>query len=150
MLKAVPMSRTDGIVASGGSNTSRVTFDFEVDGVSLAKLLGIERYDLVGRFDTVHPEWNEHPRMVFLLRAAPDLGNGRVLLFVCPECGDIGCGAITIAVRREGNDYEWSDFRYENGYDEQMTREFLGVGPFRFCVSEYKRLLQSLGEQSGV
>jgi hypothetical protein len=126
-----------------GIATPVESFDFEVDGVSLAGLFGIERYGMVGRFKSAHPERNQASRMVFLLKDPPDLATQRVMLFGCP-CGDVHCGAITLAVRREGNFYEWSDFRYENGYDEQMTQEFPGVGPFRFRVSEYKQLLQSL------
>jgi hypothetical protein len=143
ILNAVLMSES-----VSGIETPVESFDFEVDGVSLADLLAIERNTMVGRFKAAHPERNQAARLVFLLKAPADLATRRVMLFGCP-CGDVHCGAITIAVRREGNFYEWDDFRYENGYAEEATQRFGGVGPFRFRVAEYKRVLLSLCESPG-
>jgi len=46
----------------------------------------------------------------------PALPSGRTPIYVCPECGDISCGAITVRIGREGNFITWSDFAHENGY----------------------------------
>ena len=62
-------------------------------------------------------------------------------LFVCPECADLGCGAITAALRSEGDTMTWSDFKHENSYDPSMTTSFPGVGPFAFAIQPYRRVL---------
>jgi hypothetical protein len=38
----------------------------------------------------------------------PDYPPNRVAIYVCPECGDLGCGAITVAVSREEGTVIWS------------------------------------------
>ena len=54
-----------------------------------------------------------------LLIEGADLPNNRRSIFVCGECGDISCGAITAVVTRQGDRISWSDFGYENNYDEK-------------------------------
>ncbi len=44
---------------------------------------------------------------------ATELAPGRVPLDVCPECADIGCGALTVHVARRGSEFVWSDFGHE-------------------------------------
>jgi hypothetical protein len=59
---------------------------------------------------------------------------------------ELGCGAITAALRCAGETMTWSDFRYENNYDESMTRNIPDVGPFAFAAGAYRRVL---GETAG-
>jgi len=40
----------------------------------------------------------------------------------------------------------WSEFRYENNYDESMTTCFPDVGPFAFDVKAYRRVLGEVAE----
>ena len=44
--------------------------------------------------------WLEPPfydaRLRLLGRLPADLPPGRVAVFVCPECADLGCGAVTV------------------------------------------------------
>lgn len=63
----------------------------------------------------------------------------RVLIYCCSECGDVTCGGITVKIQKNEDSIEWSDFAYENNYDEKMTNResFMGVGPFKFAVDEY-------------
>ena len=51
-------------------------------------------------------------------QASPDSESGRVLLYICPECGDIGCGAYSVRIEKTDAGYTWGDFAYENGYEE--------------------------------
>jgi hypothetical protein len=53
-----------------------------------------------------------------LLTSEADFPNERRSLFVCAECGDLGCGAVTLSVTRVGGKVVWSDFGYENTYEE--------------------------------
>jgi hypothetical protein len=112
-----------------------------VDDRSLADLRGATKRDLVGRLDRDHRDRNAASVRVLTGNAAPDFGNDRVMLFVCPECDDLGCGAITAALRLENDSIVWSDFKHENNYDESMTTKFPQVGPFAFSVEQYRRVL---------
>ncbi|HEX8916174.1 MAG TPA: hypothetical protein VF796_27745 [Humisphaera sp.] len=125
---------------SGGRD--RFTYDFVVDGVSLAGTLRAGH--LVGRIDVAGGEGNAAAVKVLLRLDPADVPPDRVMLFVCSECGDIGCGAVTAAVTLEADAYVWSDFRQENGYDEGMTERHPDVGPFRFAAAEYRALLGGL------
>jgi hypothetical protein len=69
------------------------------------------------------------------------------LLYICPECGDIGCGAYGVKLRLTDSTAEWFDFAYENGYEAGRP---LAVGPFIFDRSEYNAALEvaSVGTQT--
>lgn len=59
-----------------------------------------------------------------LLRKPSLLASGRHQLLVCPECGGIGCGGITAAVRLEEGYYVWERFGYENDCDPELPSIF--------------------------
>lgn len=127
--------------SSGGASwQERWTFDFLVDGRSLADLLGAAQRDLVGRLDRDRRDWNAESVRVLTGDAAPDFEN-RVLLFVCPECADLGCGAITATLHLKDETITWSDFKHENNYDDSMTTSFPEVGPIAFALESYRRIL---------
>ena len=46
-------------------------------------------------------------------RAAPDLAHERTALYVCPECGDLGCGAVSAVVSGGAGVISWSDFGFK-------------------------------------
>ncbi len=122
----------------------RFTIDFIINGKSLYELLDVARLDLVGRFSQETEKWNRESADVFLTTQQPDLENGRTMLFVCPECGDIGCGAITVKITKEDTEYTWSEFGYENNYDPAMTDfdSYRRVGPFRFAIENYRQAIE--------
>jgi hypothetical protein len=94
--------------------------DFLVNGQSLYELLSAHSFDLVGRFWQGDRAWNEESANIFLTKQSADLENGHTMLYVCPECGDIGCGAITVTIIKSDNSYSWTEFGYENNYAPQM------------------------------
>ncbi len=51
----------------------------------------------------------------FLAEAPSELESGRVPVLVCEDCGDVGCGAFTVRVVREGALIKWTDWAFENG-----------------------------------
>jgi len=62
---------------------------------------------------------------------------------VCPECGDLACGAVTVVARR--GYLAWRDFGIQNSYEEEVHRTgFENVGPFTFDGLLYHRLLEGL------
>lgn len=70
------------------------------------------------------------------------------MLFVCPECADLGCGAITMSITKEGDSFVWSEFAYENNYDEAMTdfASYASIGPFRFEARQYLSTLSAAAQ----
>lgn len=76
----------------------------------------------------------------------PALLNGRTSLFVCRECGDIGCGAITVRISISDETVVWKDFGWETDYSEPRLDEFKAVGPFTFKKNQYIKLFEELLE----
>jgi hypothetical protein len=83
-----------------------------------------------------------------LLDEQSRLETGRVMLYVCPECGfDIGCGAITAVVEDLDGTVVWRDFGFEIDPQPDEDAEsishvgFDDVGPFRFHRVEYREAI---------
>ena len=120
----------------GGGRTERRYLDFIVDGVSLLDRLGHSE-------EQVSPLgcWSDDSERdsIEQLLSAP----GRVPLYVCAECGDLGCGAITALIERGSDGFVWRDFGFQNGRDEDTVDldSYRGVGPFMFNKTDYWKLL---------
>lgn len=129
------------------NKTERHSTDFIVDGSSLLKTLQSRQssWDFMGRFLCGQLKWNQKISKMFLLEDKPDLDNGRIMIYVCPECGDIGCGAITLTIAKHEDYFIWKDFCYENDYDQEMTdfNSFAKIGPFYFNETCYRELIDS-------
>ena len=123
----------------GGGRTQRDFLDFIVDGQPLSELVG----DQVSCLGWFVPEENTKAARRLLLKEPADLPNNRRTLYVCPECGDIGCGAVSLVIERAGDKIIWRDFGYENGYDGVIRAEgFEGIGPFTFDRAVYARAIR--------
>ena len=128
----------------GGSPTERLSFDFVVDGASLYELLDAQNWDLIGALRWLPSDENSDHIDQLLLRADSPVPEGRRMVFICPECGDIGCGAITCEILRDDSHVTWQHFGFENNYDDSVDFEpFRDVGPFRFEWAEYSRVIQA-------
>ena len=127
----------------GGSQTERRSLDFVVDGISLYSEMRASHYDFIGLLGWCTYEQDLESVQRLLLEVPTNVGGGRQSLFVCAECGDLGCGSITAAISNLGNRYVWADFAYENNYDAAMTdrESFASIGPFEFEASAYRRAL---------
>lgn len=127
----------------GGSFKSQRTFlDLVVNGASLWERLG-KPHDMVSVLCAEFSEAETSKALgVLLLDSESELPDDRRLLFVCAECGDLGCGAITVSVQRKNEKVVWSDFGYENDYEVGVRREgYTDVGPFEFEFSQYRSCL---------
>ena len=144
-LSLVPLRRfgETNVRTFNTTRTYRRHLDFVVDGTSLYVRLGADRLDAVGILGWAGFEQDARSVRRLLLDVPDTDAEGRQMLFVCPQCGDIGCGAITAHVHRLGNLIVWSDFAYENGYDADMTDRdsYEQVGPFKFDASAYRKTL---------
>lgn len=70
-----------------------------------------------------------------LLDVPPERGK-RVLLYTCPECGDVACGAYSALVRRECESYVWESFAYQTSESDLHIVE--AIGPFAFDAYTYE------------
>ena len=105
-----------GVLANGDYQVHRDFLDFIVDGRPLLFQLS----DL----DAVSPLASDVPPAIFtaqvrslLLEADAPLTDGRYVIYGCPECADLACGAVTAVIERDGEDYVWRDFAWQT--DEQ-------------------------------
>jgi hypothetical protein len=141
---ALRMKRRSGITFSSGSGKSERNYvDFLIDGKSLSDHSASLGYDLVS---VLAREWipEERERSVrrLLLAEPADFPNNRRSLLVCSECGDLGCGALSISIDITEGEVTWADFGYQNNYDEEIWAKGLGeLGPFRFDRSQYENAL---------
>jgi len=139
-----PAMRAGGVLAGGAYQAHRDFVDFVVDGRPLLFRLS----DL----DAVSPLAADVPPAIFtaqvralLLEAEAPLPGGRYVVYGCPECADLGCGAVTAVIERDGDDYVWRDFAWQT--EERADLElngYHGIGPFRFRGEEYRAALRSL------
>ncbi|HRE00956.1 MAG TPA: hypothetical protein PLV68_06625 [Ilumatobacteraceae bacterium] len=63
-------------------------------------------------------EWCRTAIHRLLGEAEPDAPDGRVSVYVCAECADLGCGAITVVVERDVDTVSWRDWGYQNNYED--------------------------------
>ncbi|EMM98387.1 hypothetical protein LEP1GSC035_2773 [Leptospira noguchii str. 2007001578] len=75
-----------------------------------------------------------------LLLQLPKTDSGRSLIYICPECGDIGCGAYTCKITLDSSKYIWSNFAYENGYEEPYL--MTNIESIFFDKIEYEKIIQ--------
>ncbi|MFF0227726.1 oxidoreductase [Streptomyces sp. NPDC004629] len=139
-----PATRAGAVLADGGYQVHRDFVDFVVDGRPLLFRLS----DL----DAVSPLASDVPPAIFtaqvrglLLETGAPLPGGRYVVYGCPECADLACGAVTAVIERDGDDYVWRDFAWQT--DEHADLEFNGyhgIGPFRFHGPGYRAALAAL------
>ncbi|MFF3333129.1 oxidoreductase [Streptomyces sp. NPDC002888] len=139
-----PAMRAGGVLADGAVQVHRDFLDFIVDGRPLLFRLS----DL----DAVSPLASDVPPAIFtaqvralLLEADPPLPGGRYVVYGCPECEDLGCGAVTALIERRGDDYAWRDFAWQTDEHADLDLNgYHGLGPFLFHGDEYRAALGAL------
>ncbi|HEY6377042.1 MAG TPA: hypothetical protein VIX90_16095 [Edaphobacter sp.] len=145
-LSTLNLVKRDRHVSGPGVRSGRSFLDFVIDGLSLYDEIGW-RSDLISTLWVSPPVPEEQQKAVRRLLGLEqgDLPGDRVSLYVCPECGDVGCGAITLKVEFAADEVIWSDFGYENNYEESIDRVSYGsMGPFRFSRQAYEELMSLL------
>ncbi|MFF4232757.1 oxidoreductase [Streptomyces sp. NPDC001820] len=139
-----PAMRAGGVLADGGHQVHRDFMDFIVDGRPLLFQLA----DL----DAVSPLASDVPPAIFtaqvrtlLLEARAPLAGSRCVIYGCPECEDIRCGAVTAVIERDEDDFVWRDFAWQtSGTADLELNGYHGIGPFRFRGDAYRAELERL------
>ncbi|MEU3759937.1 oxidoreductase [Streptomyces albogriseolus] len=139
-----PATRPGGLLAGGDFQVHRDFVDFVVDGRPLLYRLS--------NLDAVSPlAWDVPPSLFtaqvrgLLLETGAPLPDGRYVVYGCPECEDLACGAVTAVIERDGEDVIWRDFAWQTGAHADLERDgYHGMGPFRFRGAEYRAALTAL------
>ncbi|MEV3853624.1 oxidoreductase [Streptomyces sp. NPDC050095] len=142
-----PAMRAGGVLANGDYQVHRDFVDFIVDGRPL--LFQLSDLDAVSPLAADIPPaiFTDHVRSLLLEAEAP-LAHGRYVIYGCPECEGLECGAVTAVIERAddgSDDFVWRDFAWQT--DEEADLElngYHGIGPFRFRGAEYRTALGQL------
>lgn len=137
MIAAMAQTKHVELEIVSRSSAERTLFgsDFRVGRILLAAHLrasGVASIDVDRKF-----------ARQLMLREPSNFASGRVPLFVCECCADLGCGALTVSVHHEGDRVVWSDFAYE-GLDESAlsgSEDVARTGPFSFDRALYDSAL---------
>ena len=150
------MANRLSLVPGGAPAFGARYWDFSIDGTPLVRLLRRleESWPTAGPLDAEHIPVLVHtwptgmsPAVIVLLGEQPsELPNGRAPLYVCPQCGDLGCGALTAEVARTDDAVTWRDFGWDvaDALDEEPVR--LAGGPFVFAREQYDAELRRFVE----
>ena len=161
-----PAIRPGGMLPGGGYQTHREYLDFTVDGTPL--LLCLDDVDAVSPLaaDFGPSIFTAHVQRL-LLESSPPLPGGRYVIYGCPECEGLGCGAVTAVIEqvpapgteRSGDaphqgatvvdggepDVIWRDFAWQTSERADLVRDgYRGVGPYRFRGDQYRGVLGEL------
>ncbi|MGW0738059.1 oxidoreductase [Streptomyces sp. NPDC002851] len=142
-----PASRAGGVLANGDYQVHRDFQDFIVDGRPL--LFQLSDLDAVSPLASDVPPalFTDHVRRLLLEAEAP-LTDGRYIIYGCPECEGLECGAVTALIERTADgwdDYVWRDFAWQTDTHVDLERNgYHGIGPFRFHGEEYRAELRRL------
>ncbi|MGW5733722.1 MULTISPECIES: oxidoreductase [unclassified Streptomyces] len=142
-----PAMRAGGVLANGDYQVHRDFVDFIVNGRPLLFQLS----DL----DAVSPLASDVPPAIFthhvrglLLEAEAPLLDDRHVIYGCPECEGLECGAVTAVIEQapDGTDtYVWRDFAWQTAERADLELNgYHGIGPFRFHGPAYREALRQL------
>jgi len=128
----------------------RHSVDFIINGNSLFLATNAGQLDMCGCFspdyftseNELARKENARIAKMFTFELPANIAPDRVAVFVCPECGDLGCGAITFQLSRDGDTVRWANFAYENGYDQLQSEKYSTIGPFEFQFRAYLAVIR--------
>jgi hypothetical protein len=123
--------------AGGGGRTERSFLDFVVDGELLGKQV---KQDLVTPLGWGASDEQAKSIERLMRRSRPDLPSGRISLYVCPESGDLGCGAVGAYIEHANGALVWREFAFEAPGAEPS--ELTTLGPFVFDREAYMDVLE--------
>ena len=112
--------------------------DFIVSGQPLSDIFQTKESDMISMFGwTTNIEYESRTLKEFLKQEPAELDTGRTIIYGCSECGDIGCGAITVEIVELSNKIIWKDFGYENNYSGFDLEDYKHIQQFEFDKQEY-------------
>ena len=136
-----------GSSSNGCTSVERRFADFQIDERSLLEILVTAdggHSDYMSGFVSGYLEQSLRFADNLIRCDQPQAEPCRVVIYICPECGDIGCGAYSVQIRSVSGEIIWEEFAYENGYEE--PRVIVDVGPFIFSSAPYVGAVKAASE----
>jgi hypothetical protein len=121
----------------GAGKTERSYLDFVVNRRRLSGLIHVG--DHIGVLGWQPRRDERRCARQLLLRETSPFPEGLVPLYICPECADLGCGAVTVRITVRDGCVVWSDLRWNDPLarlDEPRT-----VRELWFDRQEYQTVL---------
>ena len=99
--------------------------------------------DLVSCLGWFTAEEDEHAAQRLLLSGPSDV-EGRVSVYVCPECGDLYCGALTVVIERQGDELVWKEAAMStfDWADEMWLHDKTDLPELRFDADPYRAVIE--------
>lgn len=116
--------------------------DILIDGESLYGKFCNKGYDYVVTLGWGSEEFQRCSIQQLKLQEPSELQDSRYPILVCPLCADLGCGAITARIEKNGDEVSWSDFQEEDNLGLLDVKKF-DIAPIYFCLDEYERAIES-------
>ena len=115
-------------------------YEFDISKQPLSTILQVDLKQLTGIFT---PEGSDSGYFVAqLARFLGKLPAERILLYVCADCGDVGCGALSAQISFTENSVVWSEFAYVNA--SETIEKYPNIGPFEFEKASYMNAFDEL------
>jgi hypothetical protein len=151
-LGLVPSLRPGRVLDGGGRHAERSFLDFRVGDWLLGPLVAtrVRLVDLANDYVSVLvTNWPAgfpaQAVMQLLGMEEPPLPDGRTPLYLCAECGGLGCGAVTAVIERDDDGVTWHSLGRQTDYDSFVDYEpFKDLGPYRFHITSYEATLRGL------
>jgi hypothetical protein len=143
-LRLIPAIRSGGRHADASWKTQQKFLDFVVNRQSLWQKVGkpLDLVTVLALDEHVAPDKSALAVRRLILKEPAELLGGRRQLLICPECGDIGCGAITASIEKDKTGIVWRSFGYENDDEQEVKfKSYEDVGPFTFEAADYETAL---------
>lgn len=115
---------TTTLRADGMTKTPVTYLDFTVDGAPLFPQLASRAaggLDFVGVIQEAWPIETVAAIQRLVGADEGDLPDGRLSLYVCPECGDLGCGAVTATLSVTLETVTWGAIGWQADYDGEVS-----------------------------
>ena len=116
--------------------SGRKYLDFIISGQSLREYLESKNKSNVTPFG-FFPSVEEQKRALreFKFQEKTQLKDNRVELYLCEDCGDIGCGSVTAEIKDLGDKIIWRKFAFQSNPDE--ISQLLDVEQIEFERQNY-------------
>jgi hypothetical protein len=128
--------------ASGDDRHERRFLDFAFDGTPMYAAVLATGSDMITPIWLDHDEWSRAAMRRLLGEMPPDAPHGRVAIYACAECADLGCGALTVTVARHDGLVAWCDWGYQNSYEDGFTA-IAGFADVSFDEVQYEQTLRA-------
>lgn len=130
-----------------------VWWEYFISGNSLKHYLGLSDSAGIPPFGWSNQAYM-HLQSVreLLIDVETNLVDGRVLLYLCPACGEFECGSVTASVAQNDELVIWRDFAYT--HDRETVGDIYKAAPIVFERPAYKQslawLLEVIPAQQGL